>query len=120
MYVWTVGAGVSRQSGELTEVGPPSTMARQPAPTSTFPGVDALAVIRAVVAGRRSRTGRQHAPTPRRNTIVARSGLLTRRSRTPMPSLFDPLTIGAIQAPNRVVMAPLTRNRAAAELRAGH
>jgi hypothetical protein len=29
-----------------------------------------------------------------------------------MPTLFDPLTIGAIDAPNRVVMAPLTRGRA--------
>ncbi len=30
-----------------------------------------------------------------------------------MPTLFDPLKIGAIEAPNRIVMAPLTRNRAA-------
>jgi 2,4-dienoyl-CoA reductase-like NADH-dependent reductase (Old Yellow Enzyme family) len=29
-----------------------------------------------------------------------------------MPSLFDPLTAGAIQLPNRIVMAPLTRSRA--------
>ena len=29
-----------------------------------------------------------------------------------MPSLFDPLTLGAIQAPNRILMAPLTRGRA--------
>ncbi len=29
-----------------------------------------------------------------------------------MPSLFDPLKIGAIDAPNRIVMAPLTRGRA--------
>lgn len=29
-----------------------------------------------------------------------------------MPTLFDPLTLGAVQAPNRVVMAPLTRCRA--------
>ena len=29
-----------------------------------------------------------------------------------MPSLFDPLDIGAIRAPNRVLMAPLTRGRA--------
>ncbi|WP_374944897.1 alkene reductase [Sphingomonas sp.] len=29
-----------------------------------------------------------------------------------MPSLFSPLDIGAIHAPNRVVMAPLTRGRA--------
>ncbi|GAA3694814.1 alkene reductase [Sphingomonas cynarae] len=29
-----------------------------------------------------------------------------------MPNLFDPVTIGAIQAPNRILMAPLTRGRA--------
>lgn len=29
-----------------------------------------------------------------------------------MPDLFDPLAIGAIHAPNRVLMAPLTRGRA--------
>ncbi len=29
-----------------------------------------------------------------------------------MPSLFDPLQIGAMRLPNRLVMAPLTRNRA--------
>lgn len=29
-----------------------------------------------------------------------------------MPTLFDPLTAGALQLPNRVVMAPLTRARA--------
>ena len=29
-----------------------------------------------------------------------------------MPSLFDPLEIGAVHAPHRVVMAPLTRMRA--------
>ena len=29
-----------------------------------------------------------------------------------MPDLFDPLTLGAIAAPNRVLMAPLTRGRA--------
>jgi 2,4-dienoyl-CoA reductase-like NADH-dependent reductase (Old Yellow Enzyme family) len=28
-----------------------------------------------------------------------------------MPDLFDPLTIGAIHAPNRIIMAPLTRGR---------
>jgi N-ethylmaleimide reductase len=31
-----------------------------------------------------------------------------------MPSLFDPIEVGAIAAGNRIVMAPLTRNRAAA------
>lgn len=30
----------------------------------------------------------------------------------PMPSLFDPITLGAIEAPNRILMAPLTRTRA--------
>jgi len=29
-----------------------------------------------------------------------------------MPTLFDPITLGAIQAPNRIIMAPLTRARA--------
>jgi hypothetical protein len=28
-----------------------------------------------------------------------------------MPSLFDPIAIGALRLPNRIVMAPLTRNR---------
>ncbi|MEP7007958.1 MAG: alkene reductase [Sphingomonas bacterium] len=32
-----------------------------------------------------------------------------------MPSLFDPIQFGAIAAPNRVVMAPLTRGRATRE-----
>src|SRR5215210_7687672 len=40
-----------------------------------------------------------------------------RRGRPPsdetcMPSLFDPIRIGAIEAPNRIFMAPLTRGRA--------
>ncbi len=29
-----------------------------------------------------------------------------------MPTLFDPIKLGAIEAPNRIVMAPLTRGRA--------
>ena len=29
-----------------------------------------------------------------------------------MPTLFDPLTLGALTVPNRVIMAPLTRSRA--------
>ena len=32
-----------------------------------------------------------------------------------MPTLFDPITLGAIHAPNRMVMAPLTRGRATAD-----
>ncbi|WP_440136528.1 oxidoreductase, partial [Escherichia coli] len=28
-----------------------------------------------------------------------------------MPSLFDPIQLGAIAAPNRILMAPLTRGR---------
>jgi len=32
-----------------------------------------------------------------------------------MPSLFDPIQLGAIRAPNRVIMAPLTRGRATRE-----
>ena len=31
-----------------------------------------------------------------------------------MPSLFDPIRLGAIQSPNRILMAPLTRGRATA------
>src|SRR5580693_8902181 len=29
-----------------------------------------------------------------------------------MPTLFDPLKVGALQLPNRILMAPLTRSRA--------
>lgn len=29
-----------------------------------------------------------------------------------MPTLFDPITLGALTAPNRIIMAPLTRSRA--------
>ncbi|WP_066549867.1 MULTISPECIES: alkene reductase [unclassified Sphingomonas] len=32
-----------------------------------------------------------------------------------MPSLFDPIDLGAVRAPNRVLMAPLTRGRATRE-----
>lgn len=32
-----------------------------------------------------------------------------------MPSLFDPLTLGDITLPNRIIMAPLTRSRAGVE-----
>jgi 2,4-dienoyl-CoA reductase-like NADH-dependent reductase (Old Yellow Enzyme family) len=32
-----------------------------------------------------------------------------------MPSLFDPIRLGAIDAPNRILMAPLTRGRATAD-----
>src|SRR3954463_13729900 len=32
-----------------------------------------------------------------------------------MPSLFDPIQLGAILCPNRIVMAPLTRGRATRE-----
>ena len=32
------------------------------------------------------------------------------------PTLFDPVTVGAWQLPNRVVMAPLTRNRAPGQI----
>src|ERR1700712_30714 len=28
-----------------------------------------------------------------------------------MPTLFDPIRLGAIEAPNRILMAPLTRGR---------
>ncbi len=32
-----------------------------------------------------------------------------------MPTLFDPLSLGANEAPNRIFMAPLTRGRATRE-----
>ena len=32
-----------------------------------------------------------------------------------MPGLFDPIRLGAIAAPNRIIMAPLTRGRATRE-----
>ncbi|MBR0553174.1 alkene reductase [Stakelama marina] len=32
-----------------------------------------------------------------------------------MPSLFDPIRLGAVEAPNRILMAPLTRGRATRE-----
>jgi N-ethylmaleimide reductase len=31
---------------------------------------------------------------------------------TPAPTLFSPVRLGAVEAPNRIVMAPLTRMRA--------
>ena len=34
-----------------------------------------------------------------------------------MPNLFDPLKLGAIQLPNRILMAPLTRSRATPDTR---
>ena len=37
---------------------------------------------------------------------------------TPLDSLFAPLQIGALTLPNRVVMAPLTRARASADVKA--
>jgi len=33
-----------------------------------------------------------------------------------MPSLFEPLQLGELTLPNRIVMAPLTRSRAAASV----
>ena len=32
-----------------------------------------------------------------------------------MPTLFDPLKLGALELPNRILMAPLTRSRATPE-----
>jgi 2,4-dienoyl-CoA reductase-like NADH-dependent reductase (Old Yellow Enzyme family) len=32
-----------------------------------------------------------------------------------MPTLFDPLDVGALRLPNRIIMAPLTRARATAD-----
>src|SRR5215210_7475379 len=46
--------------------------------------------------------------------LSRRAGTLVRkfRERTRMPGLFDPLKLGALELPNRIVMAPLTRARA--------
>ena len=33
------------------------------------------------------------------------------RTTTDMPTLLDPITIGDLRLPNRIIMAPLTRNR---------
>lgn len=35
-----------------------------------------------------------------------------------MPSLFEPITVGDLHLPNRIIMAPLTRSRATADTRA--
>lgn len=32
-----------------------------------------------------------------------------------MPTLFDPIQLGVLNAPNRILMAPLTRSRATSE-----
>ena len=52
--------------------------------------------------------------THARRDNAAGMGIAVRQSLVPvtMPSLFEPLTLGALNAPNRVFMAPLTRNRA--------
>lgn len=34
-----------------------------------------------------------------------------------MPTLFDPITVGALRLPNRIIMAPMTRARATADTR---
>ena len=34
-----------------------------------------------------------------------------------MPTLFDPVTLGALQLPNRIIMSPLTRSRTTADTR---
>jgi len=36
---------------------------------------------------------------------------ICRPKENPMPTLFDPIQLGAISAPNRILMAPLTRGR---------
>lgn len=41
------------------------------------------------------------------------------RQGTLMTSLFDPIKLGELELPNRIVMAPLTRNRAVAGLKPG-
>lgn len=44
-----------------------------------------------------------------------RSGVIDGRIRATMSSLFDPIRLGAVHAPNRIVMAPLTRARGTRE-----
>jgi 2,4-dienoyl-CoA reductase-like NADH-dependent reductase (Old Yellow Enzyme family) len=44
--------------------------------------------------------------------IAARRPAAAPTWKTIMPSLFDPLLLGDIQLPNRIIMAPLTRSRA--------
>jgi len=39
---------------------------------------------------------------------------MTTEDSTPTPRLFSPVRLGALELPNRVLMAPMTRNRAAA------
>jgi len=34
-----------------------------------------------------------------------------------MPTLFDPMNLGALKLPNRILMAPLTRSRATPDAR---
>src|ERR1700753_4124930 len=48
------------------------------------------------------------------NQVVAARDIQRPRQliEDPMPSLFDPLTIGDLKLPNRVIMSPLTRLRA--------
>jgi N-ethylmaleimide reductase len=38
--------------------------------------------------------------------------VMAARQKLPMPDLFSPVTLGPYQLPNRIVMAPMTRNRA--------
>lgn len=46
------------------------------------------------------------------NSTVERTATLRSHEVTPAPTLFSPVRLGAMELPNRVVMAPMTRNRA--------
>src|SRR5262249_21741413 len=46
------------------------------------------------------------------NTPLTHGASMQDRPRTP-PNLFSPIAVGPLKLPNRVVMAPLTRSRAA-------
>lgn len=49
-----------------------------------------------------------------RHAMTVQTKLVTRQ-RSDMRTLFDPISLGALQCPNRIVMAPLTRTRGTAD-----
>jgi 2,4-dienoyl-CoA reductase-like NADH-dependent reductase (Old Yellow Enzyme family) len=52
-------------------------------------------------------------PSTRRHVDTLGGGAAQEQTR--MPTLFDPIRLGAIEAPNRILMAPLTRGRSDAD-----
>src|SRR5260370_30574234 len=48
----------------------------------------------------------------RRNKTLGQGvAFLPHRFMPPMPTLLDPITLGDLHLPNRILLAPLTRNR---------